>query len=504
MIGCGIEMVKNRMALKLIRKKFIKNKVVRKIYYKFFYKILVNVGIREQITIDDDRLMYDEEDIIQNCQYEIKCSLKDMKDCVGQSEDNILVAGEILKGKGLGYFSNKLNHLIDATDFYYLAESEMRDQIDFPVFVVPQMFLRNSYKKGEKLNISKNINEVIGSKEYLKWAVNNTKGRYSDMEEGYAENFVYYSYYYLNKVLDIIKPKAVVLWLEFYAFHEIFLNICNERGIKVLFFEFGVLPGTYAFETTGQMGESLPAINYAEFFDLKVDEDDIIHAQNVIKYLYENRVTRWQQPMNDVGEIDILKEKLIIGKPVILYAGQNDYESGIRPYGEYARKYHSPVFESSDQAAVYLGKLAAKNNWNIIYKPHPAVLRFACRQKEYDIPDNVIIVDRIDINDLIDMADVLVTIVSQMGYMSLIRGKSAVMLGYTQLRGKSCTYEAFSQSVIEKVINDAIQFGVTEEQKANFTRHVAQIIKFYVFDDGEEREIRYGKDMVQCMELMKV
>lgn len=252
------------------------------------------------------------------------------------------------------------------------------------------------------------------------------------------------------------------------------------------------------------MGESLPAINYAEFFDLKVDEDDIIHAQNVIKYLYENRVTRWQQPMNDVGEIDILKEKLIIGKPVILYAGQNDYESGIRPYGEYARKYHSPVFESSDQAAVYLGKLATKNNWNIIYKPHPAVLRFACRQKEYDIPDNVIIVDRIDINDLIDMADVLVTIVSQMGYMSLIRGKSAVMLGYTQLRGKSCTYEAFSQSVIEKVINDAIQFGMTEEQKANFTRHVAQIIKFYVFDDGEEREIRYGKDMVQCMELMKV
>lgn len=469
---------------------------------KFMRKFIKNImEIKERISID--RLHNNEKSVVQNCRYEINQSLKSMKECVQHDENNILVAGEIIKERGLGVFCNRISQQISNVHFYYLAESEIRDEIIFPVFVVPQMFLRNAYKVGKRLNIDKKVYKVINSKDYLKWAVDNTKGRYSDIAEGYAENFVFLSYQYLNKVLDIVKPKAVVLWLKFYAFHEILFNICKERDIIVYFFEFGVLPGTYVFETIGQMGESLPAINYEEFFNLEVDKSDIIHAQKVLEYLYKNRITRWKQPSKDESVIDGLKNRLISGRPVVLYAGQNDYESGVRPYGDFAKKFHSPVFESSDQAAVYLGNLAKEKNWNIIYKPHPAVLRFATQWKEYVIPDNVIIVDRIDINDLIDISDVLVTIVSQMGYMSLIRGKPTVMLGYTQLRGKHCTYEAFSQNVIEKAINSAIQYGMTEEQSTYFTKHIAQILKYYVYDDGEQRDVRYGKQVIQCIEFIK-
>lgn len=487
-----------------IKEKILQNKMIRRFYFLFFHNILVYFGIKERMCIDVEGLINGEEDIVGNCLYEVKCLLKQMKDYMRQGEDNILVAGEIIKNRGLGIFSNHLKQQIDGVNFYYLAESEIRDEIDFPVILVPQMFRRNTYQKEKKLRVNRNINKVINSKEYLRWAVDNTKGRYSDMGEGYAENFVYYSYQFLNEVLDIVKPKAVILWLEFYAFHKIFLNICKERNIKVYFFEFGVLPGTYTFETTGQMGESLPAINYKEFLNLEVNNDDIAHARNVWEYLYKNRVTRWKQPANEVSDMDILKKRLIVGRPIILYAGQNDYESGIRPYGESAKKYHSPVFESSDQAAIYLAYLSKKNNWNIIYKPHPAVINFASEKREYDVPDNLIMVDQLDINDLIDMADVLVTIVSQMGYMSLIRGKPTVMLGYTQLRGKLCTYEAFSQNVIEKKISDAIDYGMTEEQRMFFIKHIAQVLKYYVYDDGEKREIRYGREMIQCMELLTI
>ncbi|MDE5698861.1 MAG: hypothetical protein K2I96_15890 [Lachnospiraceae bacterium] len=491
-----------KIGMRSVKEKIRRIRILKIIYFKYIYNFLVFLGIRERI--DTNRLIHDRDDVVENCQYEIESSLKCMRDCVQHGEDNILIAGEIIKNRGLGIFSNRLKEQIDRAAFYYLAESEIRDEIDFPVFVVPQMFHRNTYKKEKKLQLNKKIKKVINSKEYLKCAVDNTKGRYSDMAEGYAENFVYYSYIYLKKVLDIIKPKVVVLWLEFYAFHEIFLNICKERNIKVYFFEFGVLPGTYTFETMGQMGESIPAINHVEFLNLEVDMDDIIHAQNVLEYLCKNKVTRWKQPVNEVNEINALKKKLIAGRPIILFAGQNDYESGIRPYGEFARKYHSPVFDSSDKAAVYLAKLAEKNNWNIIYKPHPAVINFAFQKREYDIPDNVIMVDQLDINDLIDMADVLVTIVSQMGYMSLIRGKATVMLGYTQLRGKLCTYEAFTQSVIDETINDALKYGMTEEQRTYFVQHIAQIIKYYVYDDEGQREIRYGREMKQCKDFLKM
>ncbi len=82
-----------------------------------------------------------------------------------------------------------------------------------------------------------------------------------------------------------------------------------------------------------------------------------------------------------------------------------------------------------------------------------------------------------DINELIDVADVVITIVSQCGYISLIRDKATVMLGYSQLRGKKCTYEAFEKRDVEKRIKEAIEKGFTSSQKAAFRKRAAQLLK---------------------------
>ena len=134
------------------------------------------------------------------------------------------------------------------------------------------------------------------------------------------------------------------------------------------------------------------------------------------------------------------------------------------------------MFKSSDEAAIYLAELCKKNNWNYIYKPHPMMME--CFVEEV-IPHNTIFADNVDINDLIDLADVVVTIVSTVSYNALIRKKKVLMLGYTQLKNKECTYEAFEKEQIESELKKAIMKEKQEFMENKFILHVAQISRYY-------------------------
>lgn len=123
---------------------------------------------------------------------------------------------------------------------------------------------------------------------------------------------------------------------------------------------------------------------------------------------------------------------------------------------------------------------------------------------EYDrkegLPDNTIYVEFGDINDLVDISDVVVTILSQTNYVALIRHKPVVMLGFSQAKGKGFTYEAFEKVKIEKEVQNALKKGFTKEQEQAFLIHIAQVLKYYLYDDLVERDLRYGKQIPSNIE----
>ena len=105
------------------------------------------------------------------------------------------------------------------------------------------------------------------------------------------------------------------------------------------------------------------------------------------------------------------------------------------------------------------------------------------------------LVEDANINNLIDFSD-LITVFSQSAYIALLRSKPVLMLGYMQLKNKGCTYEAFSLDAIEDKIHLALKKGYTGKQKYFFTKHVAQLLRYYLFDDMCERKVRFGKDIL--------
>ena len=368
------------------------------------------------------------------------------------------------------------------SEAYWIGDKFAKEKVNISVHRLPAILSHNQYVK-EEVSINDEIVEYVASRKTLKEASQNLRMGYAKMAWGYENYVCYWADRIVRAVIAYWKPKKVIVWNAFYAFHTIIRSVCHEKNVPLQYLEFGHIPGTIQLEELGQMGESYPARFSKEFLNSYVSEKEYVEAENLVKSLCKSKLNRNVQPKNDL--LTNVNRKLVKGQPVIVYAGQNDNAAGMQPYTLNTKMYHSPIFESSDDAAIYLACLCEKNNWNYIYKPHPMMMENFKKEK---IPSNAIIVNNVDINDLIDGCNIIVTIVSTVSYIALIRNKPVVMLGYTQLKEKGCTYEAFEYEMIEAQLKAALQQGVTDEMKSCFIRHIAQIKKYYKEEERKFHE----------------
>jgi hypothetical protein len=265
--------------------------------------------------------------------------------------------------------------------------------------------------------------------------------------------------------------------------------------------EFGILPGTFSIEELGQMGESYSARFPTDFQNKYfITETERLKAKSIIEYVRINNLNRNSQHNNLIAEQ--LSNKFKANRPIVLYAGQNDYESGLFPHDNMAKTFHSPIFKTTEEALVYLANIAYENDWNFIYKPHPIVdYEHGCNLRK--LAHNVIFVSNVDIHKLIDMRDIVVTVLSQISYISLIRETPVVMLGYTQLKNKGCNYEVFEKEKVEDAITSAIEIGYSCDQKEAFYNHIAQHLKSTLYDNLSHSDYPYGQDILAAADFIK-
>jgi FMN phosphatase YigB (HAD superfamily) len=433
---------------------------------------------------------------------EIKNSLSEIQNSDILKKSSVLFFGDFLGfDRGVCNYIANLQYCLGKEIVSVISDSNapadiQRNKIRTPVVFVPSVFKWAGYPKHHEMKVTKEIRLQLQNKRYLEYTVKNWRGRFNDESRGRPEILAVMAYEYFSKLIQYIQPKKIVLWNGYKGLNHLIKCVAEDMGIDVLYMESGVIPGTFALEKYRGMGESWPAIHYSDFVELNVSEYEIENAKAVLEYLRSNDVNRYEQSKS--WNTDSLVAGLKTDRPTVFYAGQFDFDSGLFPYTERTEKFNSPTFTSSDDAARFLSGLCKKNNWNFVYKPHPQMVL----NGHADDIKGAHMVKKGNVNDLVDMSDVTVTILSQMGYVSSIRNKATVMLGYNQLRGKSCTYEAFRKEDIEPAIIDAIKNGQTDDMRSNLIKHIAQMLKYYLSDDMLPRKMRYGRTVHETSAIL--
>lgn len=297
------------------------------------------------------------------------------------------------------------------------------------------------------------------------------------VDSNIVKNCVQTAYLFTLMVIRMLRPNLVMIWNAFHPLSQAAEAASRLSDVPVGYAEFGVLPGSMNVDFTGQMGESSVAQNGAAFNALPVEPEDMDNARLALDLFYETGLNRRKQP--DYGDRDLKArvQGMAAGRPVVFFAGHNDLASGMFPYGEHARKYHSPIFSSSGEGARALMDIAKENGWFLLYKPHP----FYQKDGSEETPAHVLRVGDVNINECVDIADVTCTILSQVSYVARIRKKPTVMLGYNQMRDKGIAYEARSIEAIAPAIASALEKGITAKQEEAWVEHTARLLRYYLY-----------------------
>ena len=314
--------------------------------------------------------------------------------------------------------------------------------------------------------------------------------------EATARAIVNLIYIYASEAIDFYRPDLAMCICTTGLFGKVVKNLCKEKHIPLCDMEWGVLPGTISFDLEGHMAESWICSHSDHFNALPLCEDDLTKAKEYLSIADDPELSRNkpQKIRNDVYEnLSVLKKS---GKKLILYMESNSAGSGNTYVDERIAKVHSPYFKDDSEGYNAILKVCKNHeNWHIIYKPHPISITRGLRTKIDE--HNTTIIYEGSLQECLMLSDASVTLLSQSAYISLIYNVPVILLGNLQLNSSDAAYVYRSNIPLEDLLNSALNQGFTEKQKESFLKHVARVMKYYVYSANEKVKCRNSMEMAQ-------
>lgn len=296
-------------------------------------------------------------------------------------------------------------------------------------------------------------------------------------------------YEYYGKLFEIMKPKRMVVWGGWDYRCYILGQLASERKIPVRFMEYGWIPGTYQLDRRGIQGQGEYAVDSKRLLNTVVLEKEIKQVKMLKTFILSSK--KDTVVSHETITDDESLSKLNPDKKTVFVAGMDDAGMKMNPKSDYWYHYVSHCFQSTKEMLIFIYDICRRNDWNLIFKPHPR----HNKGNLFDITDIgsdiIFILDR-DVDSLIQIADVTVCMASAVEYKVLMYGKPLVSVGRSAIQGKKCAYEVKNKNEIETVMREAVNKGMAKAQETNFDIHLAQLLKTSHWDDLSEKDIRYG------------
>lgn len=268
------------------------------------------------------------------------------------------------------------------------------------------------------------------------------------------------------------------------SIQRIFKYFAKSYGLPQLFIQAGILPGTLEIDQNGTQALGWSVQNPDLFNELTITNNDIKNANNYLNFIKEKNKTIGLKKFDSIESIkSLLSENK---KPVIFFAGSGKYGNGIWPRFYPESYIHSPFFADDLQVLPLLLRIAKKNNWYILYKPHPENPK-----KKLKKHPNLLIVEDLNRENIIScllISNIVITLVSSVSALALMYEKPVVLLGRNALTRKNILYELKSKEGLDILLKTALDYGFTDKSKNNWIQFVARTLKYNSFAYDKEIE----------------
>lgn len=375
------------------------------------------------------------------------------------------------------------------TDLQVVREDVAEKIMGYPVFDFSEICYWNGVlNPSARLDKSKLTHESSLTEEEREWIRLLEKRKFCEDEE-LSYKVTVEIYWYFKSVLLEIQPSKVIIWSGWERQSNILAKISEEMGIPYGYLEHGWIAGTVQFDKYWVENYD----KYDEEPEVEIDKSGKCEEiRQIQKYIVENKLDTGKSRKIEEDERSL--RRIDLHKKTILFIGMGDAGVGVNPASDYWKRYIMPSFSSSLDAALCLAKICKKNDWNFVFKPHP---NYSGKIDAEKMDNNIIFVRYTEIERLIGLADVVVSVISKVDYKVLMYKKPLIKLGCMTLYKKGCCYEISEKDEMESLIIKALETGVTKEQIRCFELHLAQLLEYHLWDDLTDREFRYGLTLEQ-------
>ena len=291
---------------------------------------------------------------------------------------------------------------------------------------------------------------------------------------------------------------TVVVWSEHLTGMRLLKWEALRSGARLVFSEYGELPGTTFVCDRGMFHESWPMRYQEQFCALPVSSDEIGEVQKQIQNIVNEKIS------SKVGQyatdVTLTALNLPKGKPVIYVNGVQSHASGLFPRCSDFSKEYSPYFGSNEEMLEYFAKLAEKHDWTILYKDHPNTCNYFSGQeiRASALGEHVKILGNIDIYDILSLSDMTVSLGSKTVFLSLLNQVPVFLMGPYSIGSNDLGCGVYSGGDSEEALVSAIQSarcsGVDVERLAVY---LTRMMKYYYYSMDDDANSLFGRGRQQ-------
>lgn len=369
-------------------------------------------------------------------------------------------------------------------DLQVMSEKTAEEIMGYPVFDFSEICYWNGIvRPSMNIDISSFTHENTLTADEKTWILDLEERKTYDSKE-LSYKITAEIFWYFKNVFLLIRPSKVLIWSGWERQSCIAARLAQTMKIPFGYMEHGWIPGTVQFDKYW-VDEQYKYASEPEI-DLKIENKGMLLKQ-IKEFIIHSKIDTGKYRETEADNRSL--QRIDKNKKTIFFAGTDDASIGFNPMSDYWKNYILPPFPSTEDAAVFIAEMCKKNNWNFVFKPHPNI---AAQSNIDKLDSSIIQVKYTEIDRLIQMADVILSVTSKLEYKVLMYQKPLVKLGRSTLYKKGCCYEISDKTEIEPQVKIALKQGMTDEQNKIFESHLAQLLTYHLWDDLTGRELRYG------------
>lgn len=370
------------------------------------------------------------------------------------------------------------------TDLQVMSEETAEEIMGYPVFDFSEVCYWNGIlRPSMNIDITTFTHENTLSEAEKSWIHDLEERKTYDSKE-FSYKVTAEIFWYFKNLFYFIKPSKVLIWSGWERQSCIAAKLAQTMEIPFGYMEHGWIPGTVQFDK--HWIDKKNKFSQDPEIDLGLENRGLMLRQ-IKEHIIRNKTDTGKYRKTEYDKRSL--QRIDRTKKTIFFAGMDDYGLGINSDSDYWKQNVMSIFPSTDAAALFVAQICRKNRWNFVFKPHPNSASQCTVDK---VDSSVIRINYTEIDELIQLADVVISIASKVEYKVLIYGKPLLKLGHITLYKEGCCYEIQDKSQIEPQLKLALKVGMTKGQSQTFESHIAQLLTYHLWDDLTDRELRYG------------